>query len=169
MTGSMQLSRLRWWHVDLVLPIERELFGAEPWTAGTFWSELGQVDTRHYLVATEGGQLAGYAGLCDYPDEGFVQTMAVAPAHQGRGLGARLLTALLDEARHRGKRTVVLEVRADNVVARRLYARHGFVRTGVRRGYYAPDGTDAWVMTRTEPPAMGAAPVSEPPVLGAAR
>ena len=32
--------------------------------------------------------MVGYAGLCDYPDEAFVQTMAVAPGAQGRGLGS---------------------------------------------------------------------------------
>ncbi len=151
MSAVVELSRMRWWHVDPVLAIEQVLFGAEPWTAATFWSELGQVDTRYYLVATDGERLAGYAGLCDYPDEGFVQTMAVAPGYQGQGLGELLLTALLEEAGRRVKRTVVLEVRADNEVAQRLYVRHGFVRTGVRRGYYAPSGTDAWVMTRTAP------------------
>ena len=141
------LARMRWWHVEQLLPVARALFGAEPWTARTFWSELGQLDTRHYLVALDGDEVVGYAGLCDYPDEAFVQTMAVAPAAQGRGLGARLLVALLEEAERRGQRTVSLEVRADNVPAQRLYERHGFTRTGVRRGYYA-GGVDALVLTR---------------------
>ena len=52
-----------------------------------------------------------------------MQTMAVAPAAQGQGLGARLLRALLEEAERRGQRTVRLEVRADNPVAQGLYAR----------------------------------------------
>jgi [ribosomal protein S18]-alanine N-acetyltransferase len=142
------LERMRWWHVEALLPLERELFGEQPWTARTFWSELGQLDTRHYVVALEGEDVVGYAGLCDYPDEAWVQTMAVAPAQQGRGLGARLLTALLDEAARRGQRTVSLEVRAGNAVAQRLYERHGFRRTGVRRGYYEPSGEDAVLMTR---------------------
>ena len=144
----VSLERMRWWHVEPLLPLERELFGDEPWTARTFWSELGQVDTRHYLVARDGDDLVGYAGLCDYPDEAFVQTMAVAPRAQGRGLGGQLLRALLAEAQRRGQRVVSLEVRADNAPAQALYARHGFVRTGVRRGYYQPSGTDAWVLTR---------------------
>ena len=142
-----RLERMRWWHVADLMPVERALFAPEPWTERLFWSELGQLDTRHYLVALDGEQVVGYAGLCDYPDEAFVQTMAVAPAAQGRGLGARLLGALLEEAERRGQRTVSLEVRADNAPAQRLYERHGFARTGVRRGYYA-GGVDALVLTR---------------------
>jgi N6-L-threonylcarbamoyladenine synthase len=66
--------------------------------------------------------------------------MAVAPTAQGRGLGRQLLRALLEEAERRGQRTVRLEVRADNPVAQGLYAAHGFMREGLRRGYYQPSG-----------------------------
>ena len=143
------LERMRWWHIEELLPIERQLFGEEPWTARTFWSELGQLDTRHYLVAVDDGLVMGYAGLCAYPDEAFVQTLGVAPQAQGEGLGAQLLQALLDEAARRRKTTVSLEVRADNTTAQRLYERFGFRPAGVRRGYYQPSGTDAVVMMRT--------------------
>jgi ribosomal-protein-alanine N-acetyltransferase len=140
------LARFRWWHVDEVLPLERQLFAPEPWTAHHFWSELGQTATRHYLVALDGERVVGYAGLCDYPDELFVQTIGVDPAYQGRGVGAQLLDALLEEAARRGRKPVLLEVRADNAPAQRLYERRGFTKTGVRRGYY-PGGVDALVMT----------------------
>ena len=143
----VSLERFRWWHVDEVLPLERQLFQPEPWTAHHFWSELGQTATRHYLVAVDDERVVGYAGLCDYPDECFVQTVGVDPAHQGRGVGALLLDALLGEAARRGHKPVLLEVRADNEVAQRLYERRGFRRTGVRRGYY-PGGVDALVLTR---------------------
>jgi ribosomal-protein-alanine N-acetyltransferase len=143
----VSMERMRWWHIAQVLPIEAQLFAPEPWSERLFWSELGQLDTRHYVVALSGEQVVGYAGLCDYPDEAFVQTMAVAPAAQGTGLGARLLTELLDEAARRRQRVVSLEVRADNEPAQRLYARHGFAQSGLRRGYY-PGGVDAVLMTR---------------------
>jgi ribosomal-protein-alanine N-acetyltransferase len=147
-TPAVRIARMRWWHVEMLLPLEASLFGEQPWTARTFWSELGQLDTRHYVVALAGDELVGYAGLCDYPDEAWVQTLAVAPSQQGRGLGDRLLTELLDEAARRRQRVVSLEVRAGNDVAQRLYERHGFVRAGVRRRYYEPSGEDAVVMTR---------------------
>ena len=145
--SEVVLERMRWWHVAEALPVERSLFQPEPWSERLFWSELGQLDTRHFIVALRDGVLVGYAGLCDYPDEAFLQTLAVAAPAQGTGLGARLLRALLEEAVRRGQRVVSLEVRADNEPAQRLYARHGFTRTGVRRGYY-PGGVDGLVLTR---------------------
>ena len=143
-----RLQRMRWWHIDDVLRLENVLFEDDRWTARTYWSELAQLDTRHYLVAVDGDVVQGYAGFCDYPDEGFVQTIGVAPSAQGKGLGARLLQALLDEASRRRQPRVLLEVRADNSRAIALYERFAFRRTGVRRGYYQPSGTDAVVMTR---------------------
>jgi ribosomal-protein-alanine N-acetyltransferase len=142
------LERFRWWHVPGALALEEALFADERWTARTFWSELGQVGTRHYVVLLEQDRVVGYAGLCDYPDEAWVQTMAVAPTHQRQGLGDRLLRDLLAEAERRRQRVVSLEVAADNLSAQRLYERHGFTRTGVRRGYYQPSGTDAYVLSR---------------------
>lgn len=142
------LTRMRWWHIEDVLPLEQDLFVDDRWTARTYWSELGQLDTRHYVVALDGDTVVGYAGLCDYPDEAFVQTIAVARSAQGKGLGARLLQALLDEAQRRGQRRVLLEVRADNAPAIALYERFGFRRSGLRRGYYQPSGADALVLTR---------------------
>lgn len=146
--GAVALARLRWWHVEQLLPLEARLFPDGHWTARTFWSELGQLDTRHYVVALLGDDVVGWAGLCDYPDEAWVQTMAVAPAAQGRGVGGLLLRALLDEAARRRSPAVSLEVRAGNAGAQALYARHGFARTGLRRGYYQPSGEDAVLMTR---------------------
>ena len=139
------LERFRWWHLEEVLPLEQKLFQPEPWTAHHFWTELGQTQTRHYLVAVDDG-VVGYAGYCDYPDEGFVQTVGVAPDRQGEGIGAQLVDALLAHAATLPRKPVSLEVRADNLKAQQLYESRGFRRTGVRRGYYA-GGVDAVEMT----------------------
>lgn len=147
---SVALRRMRWWDVEAVLPLERAVFRADPWTAETFWSELAGVPaTRHYVVADDDGQVIGYAGLFAVDGhQSDVQTIAVAPQRQGEGLGDLLLRELLDEAARRGCTEMLLEVRADNVPAQRLYARHGFDRIGVRRGYYQPDRVDALVLRR---------------------
>jgi ribosomal-protein-alanine N-acetyltransferase len=145
-TGAVTLRPMRWWDVDGVMDLERDLFGDESWTIAMFWSELAEPESRFYVVAQEGDEIIGYAGLCAYPEESFVQTIAVRRDRQGDGIGARMLSALIDEARRRDEPMVGLEVRADNEVAQRLYARFGFERIGLRKGYYQPSGTDAVLM-----------------------
>jgi ribosomal-protein-alanine N-acetyltransferase len=135
--------------VERVLPLERRLFGVEAWTTGMFRSEITQRATRWYVLATSGDEVVGYAGLCAYDHEAFVQTIAVDPGRWGQGVGTRLLTELLGEAARRGHDAVILEVRADNDRAQQLYARFGFESIGRRRGYYQPSNTDAIVMRVT--------------------
>jgi ribosomal-protein-alanine N-acetyltransferase len=147
---------MRWWHIPPVLVLERELFGKESWSAAAFWSELADPQTRRYLVAVPAGRdgaepdlaVLGYAGLAVYPPEAHVLTLGVATGQQRRGLGTALLRDLLGLAERDGAGEVYLDVRADNPVAQRLYARHGFVPIGLRRRYYQPSGTDAVVMRR---------------------
>jgi ribosomal-protein-alanine N-acetyltransferase len=140
------IQRFRWWHVEAVLPIEADLFGAERWTAGMFWNELA--NGHHYLVAVdEADSVLGYAGLAVVaPDEAWVQNIAVRRDAQRTGIGRALLEALLAHAAGRGARSILLEVAADNAAAQKLYAGYGFEPVGVRRGYYQPSNTDALIM-----------------------
>jgi ribosomal-protein-alanine N-acetyltransferase len=150
---GVRLRPMRWWDVEAVHALERSLFPHDAWSQELFWSELAGVpDSRWYVVAERGDDAAGpavvgYAGLFAVPPEADVQTVAVAAPEQGRGLGRRLLHALLGEARRRGCTSLVLEVAADNEPARALYAGEGF-ETLARRSRYYPDGTDALVMRR---------------------
>ncbi len=141
---------MRWWDIEPVMVIERDLFAEDAWTNTMFWSELAQHDTRTYLVEDDEAEaVCAYAGLCAYaPHEAYIQTIAVATSAQRKGIGDHLLTELLAEADKRECDHVDLEVRADNDTAIRLYERHGFTRIGLRRGYYQPSNTDAVVMRR---------------------
>ncbi|MDT3438511.1 ribosomal protein S18-alanine N-acetyltransferase [Pseudofrankia sp. BMG5.37] len=143
---AVELAPLRWWHLAEVAEMERVVFDVDPWTPEMFWSELAQGASRHYLATLVDGRIVGYAGLAVADDEAYIQTVGVHPACRGRGLGARLMVALLLEARRRGARSCGLEVRTDNLAARALYTRLGFVDIGLRRNYYQPSGGDAYVM-----------------------
>lgn len=149
---------MRWWDVEPVAELERDLFGASAWSPETFWSELAQ-PSRAYLVAQEAaeqsagqasetpaGRVLGYAGIGVNGAEADVFTLAVARCAQGRGLGGRLLRALIAHGAERGATSLLLEVRAGNAPAIGLYQRHGFERIAVRRGYYQPENEDAWIM-----------------------
>ncbi|GHF29416.1 ribosomal-protein-alanine acetyltransferase [Streptomyces griseoluteus] len=152
---TAKLREMRWWDIDRVLELEKELFPEDAWSRGMFWSELaharGAGATRRYLVAEDDGRLVGYAGLASAGDLGDVQTIAVARDQQGTGLGARLLTELLRAATAFECAEVMLECRVDNTRAQKLYERFGFAPIGFRRGYYQPGNVDALVMRLTDP------------------
>lgn len=161
------LREMRWWDIDPVLELERELFPEDAWSAGMFWSELaharGPRATRRYVVAEEDGEIVGYAGLAAAGGLGDVQTIAAARDQWGSGLGSRLLTDLLGHATAFECTEVLLEVRVDNTRAQKLYERFGFEPIGFRRGYYQPGNIDALVMrlTTTTDPANPATSVQE--------
>jgi ribosomal-protein-alanine N-acetyltransferase len=158
-SDDVTLHPMRWWDVERVLPLERELFGGDAWSAETWWGELAHVGdgSRWYAVAEAGASVVGYAGLSVNGAESDVMTIAVASHAQGHGLGARLLDALVGTARERGATQMLLEVRADNQAAQRLYARRGFEQIARRRGYYGD--TDGIIM-RLRPLGAGSAPVA---------
>jgi ribosomal-protein-alanine N-acetyltransferase len=150
---------MRWWDLPAVLGIEQVAFAADPpWSPAQFWSELALVpESRAYWVAAdEAGAVVGYAGLAVGLDGADVQTLAVAPGRQRGGIGSQLLGTLLAEAGVRRAGPVRLEVRADNGAAQALYAGHGFVVVGRRRGYYTAGAAggrreDALLLQRPAP------------------
>lgn len=145
--SDVRLRPMRLADLPRVMELEEELFAPDTWTVAMYRDELSRTDSRHYLVALDGDDVVGYAGLIAYDDEAHVATIGVAGNRQGEGIGALLLDALLAEADRRSP-VVLLEVRADNEVAQELYRRRGFAEIGRRRGYYQPSGTDAVVMRR---------------------
>ena len=140
----MRLEPMRWWHIDEVHALEQHLFPIDTWSKEQFWSELAQ-PTRSYVVALEENDVVGYFGLFALAPEADVQTIAVSPKAQGKGLGSLLLNELISQALDRGCEQLMLEVRSDNSSASALYARFGFEEVTVRRNYYAPS-IDAIVM-----------------------
>jgi ribosomal-protein-alanine N-acetyltransferase len=142
----MTIERFRWWHIAEVLRIEEDLFGDEKWSSAMFWNELAQ--RNFYVVAVEGDDLLGYAGLAATQDEAWVQNIAVRRTAQRRGVGREMLESLLAEAARREIKQTLLEVAVDNEPAQRLYATYDFEPVGIRRGYYQPSNTDALVMMR---------------------
>ncbi len=131
--------------VPAMIEIEVERF-PEPWTRGMILDELGQPESRYYVVAERDGRVEGYAGIMVILDEVHVNTIGVRASAEGRGLGRALLSEVLAEGYRRGARRATLEVAVSNERARELYQRFGFAPVGVRRRYYERTGEDALVM-----------------------
>jgi len=81
--------------------------------------------------------------------EAEILTLAVQPDARRRGLARALVDAAAGAARMAGADVMFLEVAHDNLPALALYEAAGFVRAGLRRGYYdrgAAGSSDAVVM-----------------------
>jgi ribosomal-protein-alanine N-acetyltransferase len=121
-----------------------------PWPDDAYRSEIESNRLATYLVARDGDEVVGFAGIWLMVDEAHITTFAVHPDWRRRGIGERLLLTLLDVSVARHAREATLEVRLSNVAARRLYEKYGFRPVGLRPRYYTDNGEDALIMT-TEP------------------
>ncbi len=98
---------------------------------------IARIERDIVIGARDGDRLVGAAGLerATRPKTRHKATlfgMVVEPAHSGRGIGRRLVDALLDEAcRQPRLRVVQLTVTDGNAAARSLYERCGFTAFGI--------------------------------------
>lgn len=141
---SVALRPMRWPDIEAVHAIEASVFEVDPWSAEQFWGELAQ-STRAYVVAEDDGVIIGYAGAYLLSPDADVQTIAVSPTAQGRGVGRVLLEELIAIAVRHDCAQLLLEVRSDNESAIAMYERSGFESISKRRDYYAT-GVDALIM-----------------------
>nr|WP_242615688.1 ribosomal protein S18-alanine N-acetyltransferase [Sphaerotilus mobilis] len=125
--------------LDALLAIEVRCY-THPWSRGNFIDALAAGYLAQALQ-TPAGELVAYMIAMAGVDEWHLLNITVAPEHQGRGHAVRLLHELSRHARATGAECLWLEVRPSNERARAVYARHGYVQVGMRRGYYpACDG-----------------------------
>jgi len=79
-------------------------------------------------IITVSGKRAGAIELAENDHELVVANIQIVPAHQGHGIGTRVLEMMIARASEQG-RDVGLQVLVTNTGARRLYERLGFVVT----------------------------------------
>ena len=119
--------------LDAICAVEQRAY-THPWTRGNFTDSLAVGYHCQMLVA--GHELLGYFVAMKGVDEVHLLNITVAPEHQRQGWAPLMLAALNGWARAQGALWLWLEVRASNERAIDVYARNGFRRVGVRKGYY---------------------------------
>jgi GNAT superfamily N-acetyltransferase len=68
-------------------------------------------------------------------ESGWLEELYVLPEARGRGVGTRLVDAVVQEAARRGWRAIDLEVEAGHEQAARIYQRRGFQQRNRHRWY----------------------------------
>jgi L-amino acid N-acyltransferase len=99
------------------------------------WLAARQADGFAVLVAEAEGQVLGFGSYGTFRVyEGFRLTVEhslyVASAARRQGVGRALLAALIDSARHQGKKFIVGAVDSENEASLSLHRAMGFLETG---------------------------------------
>ena len=123
--------------------LELACFGADAWSADALAAEA---DRSFFLLSPD---RLGYVIGLPILDECELLRIGVHPSAQGQGRGRHLLDDFHAEAQRRGAVRTLLEVRADNTPAIRLYVGAGYVLEGRRRSYYAQGTVDALLYGRS--------------------
>ncbi len=130
-----------------VIQIDRMSFSL-PWPEQTYRFEVSANRMARCLVAeTEEKKIVAMIVSWLVVDELHIATIATHADHRREGVGSRLLTAALVDARERGMRRAFLEVRKSNEAAQAMYRKFGFQVTGIRPKYYRDNNEDAVLMT----------------------
>jgi [ribosomal protein S18]-alanine N-acetyltransferase len=128
-----------------ILRIETQAFGSAAWDREQFLDYFARPDRSVLLVAVIGNDVVGYALAWHSEMRAEIHSVAVAPAHRGKGIAVGLLKRVIRVLLRRGIGTTDLNVRRDNAAAIGLYRKLGFQTVRRINGYYE-DGAPAWRM-----------------------
>ncbi|MDX8532678.1 GNAT family N-acetyltransferase [Mesorhizobium sp. VK25A] len=92
------------------------------------------------FLAMENGRIVGCVFALERTNDFYVGKLAVEPGIQGRGIGGRLMLAVEDFARRRGKHAIELQTRIELTANHATFARLGFGETErtAHEGYDRP-------------------------------
>jgi ribosomal-protein-alanine N-acetyltransferase len=150
--GEFEIDKMSEHDLLEVVEIE-EQSGLSRWGWAAYHAELQSVDRSLLLVVrprdegAAGQRVVAYIVARETAGELHINNVAVRPEYRKRGLGAFLLSRVLENARNLGVSIAYLEVRAGNIVARALYEKSGFSAIAQRPNYYTDPPEDAVVMS----------------------
>lgn len=131
--------------VPSALSLERSVY-TTPWRVEHFAQLLDLPAGLGWVATVVPGEVVGYALGWVSAGEAELANIAVVADRRRGGIGARLIAAVMEEARERGAARLYLEVRMTNASAQSFYRGFGFETVGRRKGYYAKPAEDAYVM-----------------------
>ena len=142
-TPNIQIADVR--HLDRMMTVMTGAFDpqfGEAWSASQLAGSLALTDSFARQATDAAGGIIGFTLSRAASVEVELLLIAVAVSHRIGGVGRLLVETVIDDALRRGSSEVFLEVRENNVAARRLYQSVGFVDIGARPNYYTGTAGD---------------------------
>jgi ribosomal-protein-alanine N-acetyltransferase len=128
-----------------LIGLEKAVFGTEHWSESAVRGHFEQPNA--ISLGTGETRLEGYVLGSYVLDEAELLRIAVGSEHRGQGKARSLIRAFHQTCLGLGIVRILLEVREDNLPARRLYESEGYQIIAKRNGYYS-DGSTAIIYER---------------------
>jgi ribosomal-protein-alanine acetyltransferase len=133
--------------VDAVTAIGDEAPEAATWSRESY-RKFAEENGSLALVLETNGRVSGFLVGRRVREQSEILNLAVGRKHRRKGEGTALLAAAFLEFALRSVGSVYLEVRESNTGAIAFYEKHGFAKTGLRRGYYREPDEGAVTMEK---------------------
>ena len=98
-------------------------------------------ETSYTLVTEDEDKIIGYINFNIAVDEAELIKVVVDSDYRRQGLAGRLISSAVETLKEQGVKIIFLEVRVDNIPAKNLYEKYGFIKYFTREKYY--NGIDA--------------------------
>lgn len=145
--GDIIIRKMEQKDIPYAVEIENECFSL-PWSKKSFEDSLA-LKYGYFLVAEAEGKVAGYVGMYKVANEGDITNIAVASNCRRRGMAAKLLETLINDAKEQELYDINLEVRESNRAAIALYEKFGFENLGIRKSFYEKPVENAIIMRKS--------------------
>jgi len=142
--------------IPAVAELADSLPPAPHWPHDTYQFVLDSSNLPQRIALVADGpdrSLAAFAIASIVGSESELESIAVAPRFQRRGIARELIHRLTVQLREKAVTKIFLEVRASNQPARNLYSSLGFSVSGRRKSYYSDPPEDAVVLELSLVPA----------------
>ncbi len=98
-------------------------------------------ETSYTLVTEDDSRIIGYINFNIAVDEAELIKVVIDSSYRRQGLAGRLISNAIETLKQQGVKIIFLEVRVDNIPAKNLYEKFGFIKYYTREKYY--NGIDA--------------------------
>ncbi len=130
---------------EAISKLESEIF-TDPWSKEDITSCILSSLSMCYTALCDENKIICYIVAKGIAPEAEIYRIATRPDMRGRGIAYRLLDFALKSERKNGIDSIFLEVRENNIPARKLYSSYGFKEIGTRKDYYKNPRDNAIIM-----------------------
>lgn len=124
-----RLRSLRAWSMARAADVDQAAFGPLWGNDTASLRDIGRATPQHLArAASDGRQLVGFAMSGSAAGNGYVQRVAVSPAHRRQGIGRDLVVDALNWMHRGGRASALVNTGLDNAAALTLYEQLGFCR-----------------------------------------